>query len=176
MAAISELQEAILKADPSLLDRDQPWFKTWSQSGKQPEQKFAPNAPFSTLVTPSISYGELTLNEERRRFVNQGQCDIATELCTFLEKARAQFGNKPIIITSGHRPDRINQMVGGARDSEHLYRPGCGAVDWYIDDVPVKTVQDWCVKNWSYSTGLGAPKGFIHTGIRAGRPRVVWDY
>lgn len=334
MAAISELQEAILKADPSLLDRDQPWFKTWSQGGKQPEPiylapsekiirefegchltaylcpanvptigwgttsvngapvhmgdkisqaladellraeihriatklhqlipastnwganqqaaliswaynvgigavedstlrrrinageaapvvvreelprwnkgdgkvlpglnrrraaevalftgiqpvpnqaapKFAPDAPFSTMVTPNISYGELTLNEERRRFVNQGQCNIATELCTFLEKARAQFGNRPLIITSGHRPDRVNQIVGGARDSEHLYRPGCGAVDWYIDDVPVKTVQDWCVKNWPYSTGLGAPKGFIHTGIRAGRPRVVWDY
>ncbi|MEB3275378.1 MAG: glycoside hydrolase family protein [Cyanobacteriota bacterium] len=36
MAAISELQEAMIKADASLLNRDQPWFKTWSTAGKQP--------------------------------------------------------------------------------------------------------------------------------------------
>jgi len=334
MAAISELQEAILKANPNLLDRDQPWFKTWSQGGKQPEpiylapsekiirefegchltsylcpaniptigwgttnvngapvrmgdkisqaladellrteihriaaklhqlipasakwganqqaaliswaynvglgavedstlrrrinageaapvvvreelprwnkgdgkvlpglsrrraaevalftgtswvtkpptKKLTPGAPFSTLITPNITYGELTLNEERRRFTNQGQCDIATEICTFIEKARTQFGNKPLVITSGPRPEKVNQEVGGAKDSEHLYKPGSGAIDWYIQGVPVKTVQDWCVKNWPYSTGLGAPKGFIHTGIRTGRPKVVWTY
>jgi GH24 family phage-related lysozyme (muramidase) len=143
---------------------------------QQSAPRFAPSSPFTTLVTPHITYGELCLGEERRRFANQAQCDIATELCTFLEKARAQFGNKPLIITSGHRPPAVNQAVGGASNSEHLYKPGCGAVDWYISGVPVQTVQNWCVKNWPYSTGLGAPKGFIHTGIRAGRPRVVWDY
>ena len=36
MAALAELEEAINKADPKLLNRTQPWFKTWSQSGKQP--------------------------------------------------------------------------------------------------------------------------------------------
>jgi GH24 family phage-related lysozyme (muramidase) len=138
--------------------------------------RFTPSSPFTTRVTPHITYGELCLGEERRRFVNQSQCDIAIEICAFIEKARAQFGNKPVVITSGHRPQAVNQAVGGASNSEHLYKPGCGAIDWYISGVPVKTVQDWCVKNWPYSTGLGAPKGFIHTGIRAGRPRVVWNY
>jgi lysozyme len=143
---------------------------------QQSAPKFSPSSPFSTRVTPHITYGELCLNEERRRFINQAQCNIATELCTFIEKARAQFGNKPVIITSAHRPPAVNQAVGGASNSEHLYKPGCGAIDWYIDGVPVKTVQDWCVKNWPYSTGLGAPKGFIHTGIRAERRRLAWDY
>ncbi len=149
-------------------------------TGKPPLQqstpRFTPASPFSTRVTPHITYGELTLNQERRRFGNQGQCDIATELCTFIEKARAQFGNKPVVITSGHRPPAVNQAVGGASDSEHLYKPGCGAIDWYINGVPVKTVQDWCDKNWPYSLGYGAPKGFVHLGIRAGRPRVRWVY
>jgi GH24 family phage-related lysozyme (muramidase) len=142
---------------------------------QQSAPRFTPSSPFSTRVTPHITYGELCLGEERRRFVNEAQCQVATELCTFIEKARAQFGNKPVIITSGHRPPAVNQAVGGARNSEHLFQPGCGAIDWYIDGVPVKTVQDWCVKNWPYSTGLGAPQ-FIHTGIRVGRPKVVWDY
>jgi len=140
------------------------------------QTKFTPNAPFSFCVTPHITYGELCLNEERRRFVNEAQCQIATELCTFIEKARTNFGQKPVIITSAHRPPAVNQAVGGASNSEHLFKPGCGAIDWYIQGVPVKTVQNWCVKNWPYSTGLGAAKGFIHTGVRASRPRVVWDY
>jgi GH24 family phage-related lysozyme (muramidase) len=138
--------------------------------------RFTPSSPLSTRVTPHITYAELCLGEERRRFINQGQCQIATELCTFIEKARAQFGNQPVIITSAHRPKAVNDAIGGAADSEHLYKPGCGAIDWYIKDVPVKLVQDWCDLNWPFSLGYGAPKGFIHVGIRAGRPRVRWDY
>ena len=42
MAAISELEEAINKANPNILGRDQNWFKTWSQSGKQPERDLQP--------------------------------------------------------------------------------------------------------------------------------------
>jgi hypothetical protein len=151
-------------------------------AGKPPLQqsapRFAPSSPFSTKITPNISYGEVCVNEERRRFTNQAQCDICMELCVFIEKARAQFGNKPIIITSGHRPKDVNQAVGGASNSEHLYKPGCGAIDWYISSVPVRAVQDWCDAKWPFSLGYGATKGFIHLGIRAGnpRPRVRWDY
>jgi GH24 family phage-related lysozyme (muramidase) len=143
---------------------------------QQSALRLTPSSAFSTKVTPHITYGEICVGEERRRFVNQGQCDIAAEICIFIEKARAHFGNKPVTITSGHRPAAVNQAVGGATNSEHLFKPGCGAIDWYIQNVPIQTVQDWCAANWPYSTGLGAPKGFVHTGIRAGRPKVVWDY
>jgi hypothetical protein len=36
MAGIVELESVLLKQSPDLLNRDQPWFKTWSQAGKQP--------------------------------------------------------------------------------------------------------------------------------------------
>ena len=144
--------------------------------GKQSAPRFTPASPFTTLITPHITYGEVCVNEERRRFANQSQCDICTELCVFIEKARAQFGNKPVIITSGNRPENVNQAVGGASNSEHLYKPGCGAIDFFISGVPVKAVQDWCDAKWPFSLGYGAPKGFIHLGIRTGRPRVRWDY
>lgn len=143
---------------------------------KQQAPRFTPASPFTTRVTPHITYGELCLGEERRRFINQGQCDIAVELCAFLEKARTQFGNQPIIITSGHRPPAVNQSVNGASNSEHLYQPGCGAIDWYIKNISVKLVQDWCDKNWPFSLGYGAPRGFVHLGIRKNRPKVRWDY
>jgi hypothetical protein len=36
MAAIVELEAALLKVAPDAFNKDQPWFKTWSQAGKQP--------------------------------------------------------------------------------------------------------------------------------------------
>jgi hypothetical protein len=138
---------------------------------------FNPWSPFTYKVTPNITYGELTLNQEARRFTKQYQCDTAKEICLFLERVRKQFGNKPLIITSASRPEPINTQVGGAKNSEHTYSaPSKGAIDFYIEGVNINTVQDWCDKNWPYSLGYGAPKGFVHVGIREGKPRVRWDY
>jgi GH24 family phage-related lysozyme (muramidase) len=142
-----------------------------------PAPKFTPASPFSFKVTPHVTYGELAMGEEARRFTAQHQCQTALELCSFIEKARAAFGGKPAIITSGYRPPAINASVGGASQSEHLYdAPGVGAVDWFLEGVPVKDLQDWADRTWPYSLGYGAPKGFIHVGKRKGGPRVRWDY
>jgi GH24 family phage-related lysozyme (muramidase) len=139
--------------------------------------KLTPASPFSANITPHIKLGEFALNQEVRRFDHQHQIDTAAELAAFLERARTRFGNRPVIITSGYRPPAVNRNVGGASQSEHLYNaPGVGAVDFYIDGVNIQKVQDWCDKEWPYSVGYGAPKGFVHLGIRANRPRVRWDY
>ena len=101
----------------------------------------------------------------------------ALKLAQFLEKVRAQFGGRPLVITSGYRPAAINKLVGGASSSEHLYdAPSVGAVDFYIDGADINAVQDWCDREWPYSLGYGAPKGFVHLGIRKGGPRVRWVY
>lgn len=169
----SELTAAQLSEFAEIYRADPPLKEPLVQQGPA---RFSPGAPFNTKVTPHFTYGELTLDDERRRFTNQGQCDIASELCTFLEKVRVQFGGKSIVISSGHRPPAINAAVGGASDSEHLYKPGCGAVDFWVKGESIYVVQDWCDKNWPFSLGYGAPKGFVHLGIRARRPRVRWDY
>lgn len=148
---------------------------------KTPEQSkknnFNPWSPFTYKVTPNITYGELTLNQEARRFSKQYQCDTALELCQFLEKVRTAFGNKPLIITSASRPEPINTQVGGAKNSEHTYNaPSKGAIDFYIEGANIYVVQDWCNKNWPYSLGYGALKGFVHIGMREGKQRIRWDY
>jgi GH24 family phage-related lysozyme (muramidase) len=139
--------------------------------------KLTPDKPFDFRVTPHIKYGELALNQEQRRFNKQHQCDTAVVLCNFLERARTAFGGKPIIITSGYRPSKVNAEVGGAARSEHLYdAPDTGAVDFYLENVNIYELQEWCKVHWPFSLGLGAPKGFIHIGIRPGRPKVQWVY
>jgi GH24 family phage-related lysozyme (muramidase) len=139
--------------------------------------KLSPGSPFNAKITPHFTLGEFALGQPARRFVAQHQVDTATELATFLERVRAQFGGKRITITSGFRPPAINRSVNGASSSEHLYdAPGVGAVDFYVDGADIRQVQSWCDKNFPYSVGYGAPKGFVHLGIRKGRPRVRWDY
>ena len=137
---------------------------------------FTPESPFSHKLTPHISYGEFALGQEERRFDHQHQCDTAMRLAQFLERARAQFGGRPVVITSGYRPAAINKLVGGASGSEHLYdAPGVGAVDFVIDGVDMMAVQRWVDQNWPYSLGYAAPR-FLHIGIRRGASRVRWDY
>ena len=143
---------------------------------QQQPGRVRPGDPFSTRISAHFTLGELALNQEARRFRHQYQVDTAAELCAFLERVRSRFG-KPVIITSGYRPPEINRAVGGASSSEHLFdAPGVGAVDFYVDGASIQVVQDWCDKEWPYSVGYGAPKGFVHLGIRKGRPRVRWDY
>lgn len=138
---------------------------------------FNPQSPFSYRITPNIRYGEFALDREERRFIAQHQCSTAVELAQFLEKVRAQFGGKPVEITSGYRPAAINSSIGGASGSEHIYGgPGVGAVDFLIQGADIYAVEKWCDANWPFSLGYGAKKGFVHLGIRRGRPRVRWDY
>jgi hypothetical protein len=138
---------------------------------------FLPSSPFSYKITPNITYGEICLSQDARRFTQKYQCDTAIELCRFIEQVRKHFGNKPIIITSGNRPTAINKSIGGASASEHLYNaPNVGAIDFYIKGADIYEVEKYCDKNWKYSLGYGAPKGFAHLGIRASKQRIRWDY
>ena len=151
--------------------------KLWSQGLPQQSAKAKPSDPFSTKLSPHFTLGEFALGQPARRFTAQHQVDTAIELAAFLGRVRVAFGGKRITITSGYRPAAINRSVGGASGSEHLYdAPNVGAVDFYVDGASIDAVQDWCDKNWPYSIGYGAPKGFVHLGIRQGRPKVRWDY
>ena len=163
--------------DPAYADKLIKLMNQHVQGKPVQQERFTPNKPFSFRITPNITYGEFTLNDERRRFTRQEQCDTALELCKYLEKVRAHFGGKPIVITSGHRPPAVNKAVGGASQSEHLYNmTGVGAVDFYVNGVDIYKVQEYCDRTWPYSLGYGAPKGFVHLGMRLGRPRIRWDY
>lgn len=136
-----------------------------------------PTSPFNYRITPHITAGEFALNQEARRFQNADQCATALRLAQFMEQVRTHYDNRPVIITSGYRPPAVNEAVGGATSSEHLYdAPGVGAVDFFIRGVSVYQVQNYCDENWAYSVGYGAPKGFVHLGIRRGSPRVRWNY
>jgi GH24 family phage-related lysozyme (muramidase) len=163
--------------EAGLLRRRRAEGRLWSGEQHQGPARLTPDSAFASRITPHVQLGEFALFQEARRFDHQYQVDTAAELAAFLERARVKFGGKAVVITSGYRPRAINTAVGGSSGSEHLYdAPSVGAVDFYIREVNINHVQDWCDINWPYSLGYGAPKGFVHLGIRRGRPRVRWDY
>jgi hypothetical protein len=171
---------ALTALDQGLTDAQRQEFtELWRAEGSPAAAvpALSPSSPFAAFITPHIALGEFALNEEARRFRHQHQIDTAAELAAFMERCRARFGGRPVIITSGYRPPAINKSVGGASSSEHLYNsPGVGAVDFYIQGADINAVQAWVDREWPCSVGYGAPKGFVHLGVRAGRPRVRWDY
>lgn len=179
-AKVNRVQSALKAARAGLAGQTLPQLRLPKAQDVAPRPaapRFQPGSPFSHYITPHITYGELALDDNARRFQHQHQCQTAIELCTFVEKARLAFGGKPAIITSAYRPPAINAAVGGARNSEHLFSaPGVGALDFYLQGVDVFELQQWADRAWPYSLGYGAPKGFIHVGKRAGAPRVRWDY
>ena len=153
------------------------WSKGPDDDVQQSPYKVKPSDPFGTRLSANFTLGEFALGQPARRFIAQHQVDTAAELVAFLERMRNAFGGKRVTITSGYRPPAINKMVHGAISSEHLFNaPNVGAVDFYVDGVDIYQVQGWCDKQWPYSVGYGAAKGFVHLGIRQGRPRVRWYY
>jgi len=174
--AIEMLRQFINEADPTLLTQNANWVLKFRESPKEPDvRKLTPGAPYSHQITPSFTYGEICLYQEARRFKHQHQCDTALKLCQFLEKARAHFGSA-IIVTSGSRPEPLNQQVGGAPGSEHtFYAAGVGAVDVALERGNQYDLQKWVDANWPESVGYGAPS-FVHVGCRGDGQRRRWNY
>ena len=59
------------------------------------------------------------------------EVDNLVKICELLEKVRLKCGNNSLIVTSGYRCPELNDAVGGADSSAHLY--GCAA-DFVIPD------------------------------------------
>ena len=85
----------------------------------------------STPLSPNFTLEQLTNSQTALRkgidnTPSQDIVDSLTDLCVnFLEPMRELLGNIPIHIDSGYRCLELNEAVGGAATSEHLF--GCAA-------------------------------------------------
>ncbi|MDO7787882.1 YcbK family protein [Desulforamulus aquiferis] len=96
-----------------------------------------------------------------------GMVMISMELISRLEKLRQYIG-RPVIVSSGYRCPRHNQVVGGAVNSFHM--KGLAA-DIYIVGYSAEKLAT--VAEWFGFDGLGVYRqgNFIHVDVRGYRAR-----
>lgn len=91
-----------------------------------------------------------------------------------LEPVRRHFG-KPVVISSGYRPPKLNKIIGGSTTSQHSLAE---AGDFEVPGVPNVVVAQWIARNCRFDqlilefvTPGVANSGWVHCSYRAGRLR-----
>lgn len=138
-------------------------------------QLILPSGKTVMLASSIIPNGNFTWNEATR----QGQRRPLTvvienriiAIASALEEVRKFLGGQPMRIHSWYRPPSINQSVGGARDSRHLYGD---AVDFSISTITPRTVYKKLDNWWGARGGLGDSAVFTHIDLRGNDAR--WNY
>jgi uncharacterized protein YcbK (DUF882 family) len=129
-----------------------------------------------------FTWGEFTKNGTRLPQLTRFEGRIYTSaqitangilIAQQLDKIRAQFGDRPIHITSWLRPPAINQAVGGVANSQHIIG---WAADIQIEGYTPNQVAERLTNSWS--GGLGDSTAFTHLDLRdrLGLASARWDY
>lgn len=95
------------------------------------------------------------------------------KLARELDSLRAEFGNRPIIITSWYRDPILNRSVGGVRNSQHVLG---WAADIQVSGISPNDVAEKIANSWS--GGLGDSTAFTHIDLRhlLGWSSARWNY
>lgn len=128
---------------------------TWAEATKQ-GARLPTQTTFEGLIIPAA---QITAN--------------IIKLAKELDALRADFGNRPIIITSWYRDPISNKNVGGVRNSQHLLGWAADIQIWGLDpnDVAAKLSNSW-------TGGLGDSSAFTHVDMRhlMGWSSARWNY
>lgn len=155
-AAISELEELLLVRCPDLFTRDQPWFKTWSQSGKQlsseatapPKQQSGASLP---LKVPYYSQRDSRVPGQAPRSCFSSSCAM---LLAYL---------KPGVLTGPNADDTYLRRVltfGDTTDASAQIK----ALASYGVTATLKQNCDWLDLHNQLGKGIPVPCGFLHHG------------
>lgn len=130
----------------------------------------------------NFTWGEALRNGERLPVATQFEGMAITEanivsnivqLAHKLDWVRADFGNRPVRITSWLRPPLINKAVGGVPNSQHIIGL---AADILIDGIEPHEVAAKLAPIWA--GGLGDSIAFTHLDLRdlMGHASARWNY
>lgn len=100
------------------------------------------------------------------------ELDNLMRLAEVMEKVRGILGNKPILISSGYRSPRVNELVGGSKNSAHMSGLACD-----FSCPGFGTPLQICRKLEPHMRELGIDQlihefgTWVHLGLRHGAPR-----
>lgn len=171
-----------ISPEGSLDNSEQPFFKEISEITLVPDTYSREEikwTDFKCKVSKFFTVGEVTLYDYDRIPYSERIRENIIKLCLELDKIREDWGS-PIIVTSFYRPFAVNQRVGGARYSQHLYGK---AADLRPFNGQLVRFQSFLDRHWNDALGYGLKKGFVHIDNRSGlgwksakSNRVRWNY
>ncbi|PYB72214.1 peptidase M15 [Pseudomonas sp. LB-090624] len=125
------------------------------------------------LITPHFTLDEMTVSQLAARdgFDNIPPPDARANLkllCCALEQVRALF-DAPIIVSSGYRSDKVNRLIGGASNSQHVH--GLAADFTVIEVSPRETVRRISESSVPFDQLILEFDKWVHLSVARGTPR-----
>ena len=122
---------------------------------------------YETMAFSYATDGSVRLSEhfkvyEFRCKDNTDPIFISGDLVAILERIRNHF-KKPVVINSGYRNVAYNRMIGGAKNSMHMYGL---AADIHINGVSPKEIASFAETLMPYYGGIGIYDNFCHIDVR----------
>lgn len=125
------------------------------------------------LITPHFTLDEMIVSQLAARdgFDNtpppQARANLQL-LCGVLEQVRALF-DAPIIISSGYRSEKVNQLIGGSPNSQHVQ--GLAADFTVIEVSPRDTVRRISNSTIAFDQLILEFDRWGHLSVTCGTPR-----
>ncbi|MBI6919437.1 MULTISPECIES: D-Ala-D-Ala carboxypeptidase family metallohydrolase [Pseudomonas] len=125
------------------------------------------------LITPHFTLDEMIVSQLAARdgFDNtpppQARANLQL-LCGALEQVRALF-DAPIIISSGYRSEKVNQLIGGSPNSQHVQ--GLAADFTVIEVSPRDTVRRISNSTIAFDQLILEFDRWVHLSVTCDTPR-----
>ncbi|WP_426809110.1 D-Ala-D-Ala carboxypeptidase family metallohydrolase [Pseudomonas sp. WOUb67] len=125
------------------------------------------------LITPHFKFNEMTVSQlaSRDGFDNTPPPEARANLqllCCALEQVRALFG-VPIFISSGYRSEKVNRLIGGAPNSQHVQ--GLAADFTVVEVTPRETVRRISESDIPFDQLILEFDRWVHLSVTRGTPR-----
>jgi hypothetical protein len=118
---------------------------------------------------PNFTWREVTANGTRP--VPENLRGNVIRVAGIMQEIR-NFVREPVVVISWYRPPHVNQLVGGASDSRHLYGDG---VDFYVPSIAGWRMYEIADRIVGNRGGVGLYKhGGSHVDARGSRAR--WSH
>ncbi|MFV3290087.1 D-Ala-D-Ala carboxypeptidase family metallohydrolase [Pseudomonas sp. NY11955] len=125
------------------------------------------------LITPHFTFDEMTVSQLAARdgLANTPPPEARANLqllCCALEQVRALF-DAPIIVSSGYRSEKINRLIGGSSNSQHVQ--GLAADFTVIEISPRETVRRISESTVPFDQLILEFDSWVHLSVTRGAPR-----